>query len=66
MDFNEINLDQLGHGLIKLDNQWRKIKSPVQLITEASLFETGGRPVVRYLTQSVWPARQLIGNSTSF
>ena len=53
MDFDEIHLDQLGYGQIKMANQWQGIRSPVQLITEASLFETGGHPVVRHLTQFV-------------
>lgn len=61
MDFDEIHLDQLGYGQIKMANQWQGIRSPVQLIIEASLFETGGRPVVRHLTQFVWPAKQLVG-----
>lgn len=61
MELDAIHLDQSGRGLIELANQWKEIKSPVQLITEASLFETGGRPVVRHLTQPVWPAKQLVG-----
>lgn len=61
IDFDDIHLDQQGRALIQIANHWKDIKSPIQLITEASLFETGGRPVVRHFMQAVWPAEQLVG-----
>lgn len=61
IDFTEFNLDGEGKGTIKLDSQWKEVKSPLQLIVQASLQETGGRPIVRRVIQPVWPASELVG-----
>ena len=61
LDFSEFQLDSAGDGTITLDSQWSEAKSPLQLIVQASLQETGGRPIVRRVIQSVWPAKQLVG-----
>lgn len=61
LDFSEFTLDSDGEGTIALDSQWNEAKSPLQLIVQASLQETGGRPIVRRVIQSVWPAKQLVG-----
>lgn len=61
IDFSEFPLDKDGKGTIQLDSQWKEVKSPLQLIVQASLQESGGRPIVRRVVQSVWPAKQLVG-----
>lgn len=61
IDFTEFNLDSEGKGTIKLDSQWREVKSPLQLIVQAGLQESGGRPIVRRVIQPVWPANELVG-----
>lgn len=61
LDFSAFPLDSDGEGTIALDSQWSEAKSPLQLIVQASLQETGGRPIVRRVIQSVWPAKQLVG-----
>lgn len=61
IDFSEFPLDKEGKGAIRLDSQWKEVKSPIQLIAQASLQESGGRPIVRRVVQPVWPAKQLVG-----
>lgn len=61
IDFTEFSLDSEGKGSIRLDSQWKEVKSPLQLIVQASLQESGGRPIVRRVIQPVWPAEELVG-----
>lgn len=61
IDFSEFPLGKEGLGTIRLDSQWKEVKSPIQLIVQASLQESGGRPIVRRVVQPVWPAQQLAG-----
>lgn len=43
------------------DDFWSSVKSPVNLIIQASLLESGGRPVTRRAEQAIWPAEKLPG-----
>ena len=53
-------LDNSGLNQIKLDsNKWSRIKMPVRVVMQASLLDSGGRPVTRYATQDIWPAEQM-------
>ncbi len=61
MDLDEIVLDEQGQGVIQLDSQWAQAQSPLNLIVQASVLESAGRPVTRRVTQTVWPAVQLPG-----
>lgn len=56
----ESQLDDEGKGAIDIDLSGQKVASPLQVRVSASLLESGGRPVVRSLTRSVWPAPALI------
>ena len=54
-------LDAKGELALNIDSQWANAKSPLQLIVQASLQESGGRPITRRLIQPVWPAEQMPG-----
>lgn len=56
----ESQLDDQGKGRIDVDLSGQKAASPLQVRVQASLLESGGRPVVRSLTRSIWPAPMLI------
>lgn len=54
-------LDAQGKGEVSIENSWRDVHSPLQVILQASLLESGGRPVTRRIEQAVWPAEVLPG-----
>ncbi|CAM3445006.1 Alpha-2-macroglobulin [Bordetella sputigena] len=56
----ESQLDDAGKGAIDVDLSGQKANSPLQVRVSASLLESGGRPVVRSITRSIWPAPVLI------
>ena len=59
IDLDELLLDEEGRAQIQLDSQWSQVQSPLNLIVQASVLESAGRPVTRRVTQVVWPALQL-------
>ena len=61
IELDEISLDQQGQASLAIDSRWAQAKSPLQLILQASLQESGGRPITRRLVQPVWPAERLPG-----
>ncbi len=61
IDFSEFPLNKAGKGTISFKSQWQEVKSPINLIVQASLQETGGRPIVRRVVQPVWPDSELVG-----
>lgn len=61
IDLDELLLDEDGRAQIELDSQWSQVQSPLNLIVQASVLESAGRPVTRRVTQTVWPALQLPG-----
>ena len=46
---------------IALPEEVAKAGTPVAALVTGSLYETGGRPVVRSLKRTVWPAQVLVG-----
>jgi uncharacterized protein YfaS (alpha-2-macroglobulin family) len=56
----ESQLDDQGKGDIDVDLSSQKAASPLRVRVSASLLESGGRPVVRSLERSIWPAPSLI------
>ena len=60
-ELDDVTLDQEGREKYYVDNIWKMIPSPVQVRMTASLYETGGRPVTRSITRTVWPAKALVG-----
>ena len=61
LELDESVLDADGKQTLQLQSQWSQAKSPLQLIVQASLQESGGRPITRRLVQPVWPAERLLG-----
>ncbi|MDY7218990.1 alpha-2-macroglobulin [Denitrificimonas sp. JX-1] len=61
LDLDELVLDQEGRAQFYLESQWVNERSPLSLTVQASVLESAGRPVVRQVTQAVWPAAQLPG-----
>jgi uncharacterized protein YfaS (alpha-2-macroglobulin family) len=59
-DVNE-KLDESGKLQLNVESSWKESHSPLNLILQASLLETGGRPVTRRATQAIWPAPALPG-----
>ena len=60
---DEVNekLDSNGQLQLNVESSWKESHSPLNLILQASLLETGGRPVTRRATQAIWPAPALPG-----
>ncbi|CAM3732057.1 hypothetical protein BS639_03990 [Rouxiella silvae] len=54
-------LDEEGKGEVSIENSWGDVHSPLTVILQASLLESGGRPVTRRVSQAVWPAETLPG-----
>ncbi|AYA39468.1 alpha-2-macroglobulin family protein [Xenorhabdus nematophila] len=62
LDEFDITLDSEGKTTLSVDNEhWKSVTSPVQVIVQASLLESGGRPVTRRAEQAIWPTKQLVG-----
>jgi uncharacterized protein YfaS (alpha-2-macroglobulin family) len=61
LEYEASTLDEKGELSLDLESQWSKAKSPLQLILQASLQESGGRPITRRVVQAVWPAEQMPG-----
>ena len=61
LELDETPLDAQGKANLAIDSRWSDAKSPLQLVLQASLQESGGRPITRRLVQPVWPADRLPG-----
>ncbi|MET3715515.1 uncharacterized protein YfaS (alpha-2-macroglobulin family) [Pseudomonas sp. PvP001] len=61
LEIDETPLDAQGKANLAIDSRWSDAKSPLQLVLQASLQESGGRPITRRLVQPVWPADRLPG-----
>lgn len=60
-EFDE-TMDDSGELAFTISNDyWKEVKSPFKLILQASLMETGGRPVTRRADVAVWPAAKMAG-----
>ncbi|MDX7999806.1 alpha-2-macroglobulin family protein [Xenorhabdus sp. Reich] len=58
----DITLNSEGKAdLFVSEDNWKSVTSPVNVIVQASLLESGGRPVTRRVEQAVWPAEKLAG-----
>ena len=60
-DLPEAELDDSGHADIEVPVETAERKSPMKLRTSLSLLESGGRPVVRSIERTWWPAPVLLG-----
>lgn len=61
LDDVDEKLDESGKLQLNVESNWAESHSPLNLILQASLLETGGRPVTRRATQAIWPAPALPG-----
>ncbi|KAA8995725.1 alpha-2-macroglobulin family protein [Affinibrenneria salicis] len=61
LDELDETLDSQGKRELVVASQWESIRSPARLILQASLLESGGRPITRRAEQAIWPARALPG-----
>jgi alpha-2-macroglobulin len=60
LDNIETALDKNGIAKVGIDtSNWGKLGSPIKLILQASLLDSGGRPVTRYASQTIWPNMQM-------
>ncbi|MDX1399229.1 MAG: MG2 domain-containing protein, partial [Oceanospirillum sp.] len=61
--FSRANQQLNAEGVLVLNEppSWKETKIPLQAQITGSLFESGGRPVVRRHTQHLLPADQLVG-----
>ena len=61
IELDETSLDDEGKTHLSIDSRWADAKSPLRLILQASLQESGGRAITRRIIQPVWPAERLPG-----
>ncbi len=61
-----LTLDDNGQGEVTTASQWQESHSPLEVILQASLLESGGRPVTRRAQQAIWPAQALPGIRPQF
>ena len=61
LELEEVNLDAEGKATLSIESKWAEVRSPLQLTVQASLQESGGRPITRRLEQPIWPAERLPG-----
>lgn len=66
LDEVQLTLDDTGRGEVTAASQWQEAHSPLQVILQASLLESGGRPVTRRVEQAIWPAQTLPGIRPQF
>ncbi|SCB74709.1 alpha-2-macroglobulin family protein [Gilliamella intestini] len=60
LDNIETTLDKNGNAQVGIDtSDWGKLSSPVNVVLQASLLDSGGRPVTRYASQAIWPSVQM-------
>jgi hypothetical protein len=66
-DLEETALDEAGKAHVNVDTSPAdQLSSPVAIRATLSLLETGGRPVVRNIERTVWPAAALMGMRPKF
>ena len=61
LELQEVTLDNAGKATLDIENRWAEARSPLQLTVQASLQESGGRPITRRIEQPIWPAERLPG-----
>ncbi|MDD1012921.1 alpha-2-macroglobulin family protein [Pseudomonas rubra] len=61
LELDEVTLDSAGKTTLNIESKWSEARSPLQLTVQASLQESGGRPITRRLEQPIWPAARLPG-----
>ncbi|BCG63706.1 MAG: hypothetical protein methR_P1434 [Methyloprofundus sp.] len=58
----DIQLDAQGLGTVAISAHWESVKhTPVNIALTASLYETGGRAINRFIHYTYWPQEALLG-----
>ncbi len=61
------DLDSNGEANLKASLQhWQKLQSPLALIANVSVYESGGRPITRKATITHWGSDELVGLEPQF
>ena len=59
---DDLKLDAKGQGIIAVKDKWKAVQNtPVTIELVASLYETGGRAINRFIKYIYWPHESLIG-----
>ena len=66
LDEVQLQLDEQGNTTVSTESQWADVHSPLRLVFQASLLESGGRPVTRRAEQAIWPTDALPGIRPQF
>lgn len=66
LDEVQLQMDEQGNTTVSTESQWGDVHSPLRLVLQASLLESGGRPVTRRAEQAIWPADALPGIRPQF
>ena len=66
LDEVQLQLDEQGKTTVSAQSQWADVHSPLRLVLQASLLESGGRPVTRRAEQAIWPGVALPGIRPQF
>jgi len=61
IDLDEQALNSQGKAVLSIPSDWETARSPLSLTVQASLQESGGRPITRRVIQPIWPAKRLPG-----
>lgn len=61
IELSEHWLDEAGEGELSVPSEWAERRSPLSLTLQASVQESGGRPVTRRTSVPVWPGHRLPG-----
>ncbi len=60
-EIEETSLDERGETVLAVGTRWDELESPLSVYVITSLYESGGRPVTRTASATVWPAESLVG-----
>jgi len=58
-DASELN--EQGYAELELPVEWENTPFPLQINSHVNVYESGGRPISRQMTQTVWPFSVAIG-----
>jgi len=65
-ELGDATLNAQGEAILKLESRWKATRSPLRVKFISSLFESGGRPVVRSHSHLVWPTEAMVGIRPEF
>lgn len=62
----DVALSESGGGEIVVQSLWEQTRSPLEIRTAVTLYESGGRPVTRTVQSQVWPEGPQLAIRPSF